>query len=487
MIKLRNGFSIILFIMLLLPLNSMLPNVESTTDDQPIQLFSPMAVADAYEDDDSFETASTISLNSMQLRSIYPIADSDYLVFTLDTFYDIEITINTTVGDTRMWLYDYYQTPILFDDNTGDNLNATISFDALKPGVYFLKIEESGNDAEIDDYSVIITATLLTFDPYEPDDCSGATFMTFNTSITKSIYPLTDHDMFTFTITQNYNITAETFGTNGDTVIDVIEGDCEYGTVIGHNDDKGDGTLFSKITLTNLVPGTYYIDVYAYNDNYLCWNYTLYLTAYSSAVSDTTAPVITSIIPTLSEPYGPSGVNFDLISHDTYGIEEVKLFYRVNYGNWNNYTMYKGSFDHYLANYTMYKGSFDHYLAAIGQFAEGDFIQYYFTSEDSSSNHNENTADNGGSYYNLTILHNDFTGPTITNVNHSPATPNDEDPVVFTCDVTDASGVQSASLYLRVNGGSWSYILMMPSTGDTYSGGLYLFRWSWRSRLPRFR
>ncbi|MHA1186467.1 MAG: hypothetical protein ACTSSK_06265, partial [Candidatus Heimdallarchaeota archaeon] len=286
---------------------------------------------------------------------------------------------------------------------------------------------------------------------------------------------------------------------------------------------------------------------------------------YSSAVSDTTAPTINSITPTNSEVYGPYGVNFDVVSTDSYGIEEVKFYYRVNYGGWNSYSMYKGSFDHYLA--------------AIGNFNEGDFIQYYVTSEDSSSNHNIRTSDNSGLYYSFTVLHNDLTGPTITNVHHipvapnetevvdfnctitdpngiqyatlhyrinsggwlghslaldvndnyiatrgpftvgdfveyyisaaddstqgnigtndnsgmyysfnvtsadgtppeitnighSPTTPNDEDPVVFHCDVTDASGVYSVNLYCRFNGGSWSQILLMPSTGDTYSGGL---------------
>ncbi|MHA1435717.1 MAG: hypothetical protein ACTSO7_17900, partial [Candidatus Heimdallarchaeota archaeon] len=177
----------------------MLPNVESVTDDQPIQLFSPMAVADAYEDDDSFETPSNITLNSMQLRSIYPIADPDFIAFELDTFYDVEITINTTVGDTRMWLYDYHRTPIIFDDNTGDDLNATILFDSLKPGYYFIKVEETGNDAEIDDYSLSIAATQVN-DPYEPDECSSPVIIGYNSSITKSIYPAGEEDFFTFTL-----------------------------------------------------------------------------------------------------------------------------------------------------------------------------------------------------------------------------------------------------------------------------------------------
>ncbi len=252
---------------------------------------------------------------------------------------------------------------------------------------------------------------------HEPGEYGGVTNIGFNSSITKSINPADDWDFFTFTIATQYNITVETFGTSGDTVIDLRTVIDEDATIIDYNDDKGGGDTFSKLTFTNLAPGTYYVKVYGWNNNYLCKNYTLYLTASSSAVSDTTAPVITAITPTFSESYGPYGANIDVTSYDAYGIEEVKLFYRVNYGSWSNYSMWKESYNHYLA--------------AIGHFAEGDFVQYYFTAEDSSSNHNERISNNGGLYYNFTVLHNDFTVPIITNVDHNPVAPNETESVVF--------------------------------------------------------
>ncbi|MGC9779754.1 MAG: hypothetical protein HZR80_10970 [Candidatus Heimdallarchaeota archaeon] len=45
-----------------------------------------------------------------------------------------------------------------------NDLNASISIDFLKLGFYFIKIEETGNDAEIDDYSIMVTATEV-YDP----------------------------------------------------------------------------------------------------------------------------------------------------------------------------------------------------------------------------------------------------------------------------------------------------------------------------------
>jgi len=454
MIKLRNGLSIILFIMLLLPFSSMLPAVESVTDEPVNQILLPTATDDAYEDDDSFETASNITLNSKQLRSIYPIADPDFIAFELDTFYHITITIDESAGDTRVWLYDYHRTPLVFDDNDGYGLNATVDFMHLKPGVYFIKVEETGNDAEIDNYSITVSTTQVT-DPYEDDSCSNPTHMYFNSSITKSINPSGDWDFFEFTLSTPHNITVETFGgPTGDTVIDLRTVCDEDATIIGVNDDKGDGTAYSKLTFTNLAPGTYYVKVYGYFETSPVMNYSLHLTAFSSSFYDITGPVITSIGHELTEAYGPCAAYIDVLSHDLYGVSEVKLFYRVNYGAWNNYSMWKGSSLHYLTT--------------IGPFLEGDFVEYYLTAEDASSNHNERISNNGGLYYNFTVLNNDFTGPTITNVHHSPLTPNETELVTFNCTITDPNGINSASLIYRINGGSWQAVTLSHDINDNY-------------------
>jgi len=132
----------------------------------------------------------------------------------------------------------------------------------------------------------------------------------------------------------------------------------------------------------------------------------------------------------------------------------VKVFYRVNSGSWNNYTMWKGSFDHYLA--------------ALGNFDEGDFIEYYFTSEDSSSNHNVRTSDIGGSYYSFTVNHNDFTGPTITNVEHNPVAPNETEVVAFNCTITDPNGIQYATLHYQINSGGWLGHSLALDVNDNY-------------------
>jgi len=87
---------------------------ESVVEEKPVNLYQPMASADGYEDDDSFETAKTIALDTAEIRSIYPIADPDFILFELDSFYKIKIKIESSTGDTRMWLYDFDRNQLAF-------------------------------------------------------------------------------------------------------------------------------------------------------------------------------------------------------------------------------------------------------------------------------------------------------------------------------------------------------------------------------------
>lgn len=453
MLKLRNVLSIVLVMGLLIPISSLIPNGDSLTNDQPAMISYPKAVADGFEEDDSFETAGSFTLNTKEIRSIYPIADPDFVVFELNSYHTVTIKTNETIGDTRIWLYDYSRNQINFDDNSNNDLNATIKYAYLKPGLYFVKVEETGSDAEIDSYSLSIEATIIV-DPYEYDGCSSPTVIYLNSSITKSIYPAGEEDFFTFTLYNNYNITVETFGSYGDTIIDVRTICDEDGSIIDFNDDKGDGTLFSKLILPNLAPGTYYVKVYGYFVGSPVYNYTLHLRANSSSVSDTQAPTFHGHALVLTEEYGPSAANIRTILSDEYGISEVILHYRVNSGSWVQVNMM-------LFNYR-------NYTCSIGPFDIGDFVEYYFTAKDDSSNHNSAIADNGGSYYNFTILNLEFVEPTIEQVQHIPTNPNESETISINCTITDDSDILSASLHYRVNNDDWIEQALIYNTNDIY-------------------
>lgn len=64
----------------------------------------------------------------------------------------------------------------------------------------------------------------------------------------------------------------ETAGSSGNTVLYLYNSSL---TQISYNDDKGDGTLFSRISLASLPAGTYYITVMEYGNDGTIGAYTL--------------------------------------------------------------------------------------------------------------------------------------------------------------------------------------------------------------------
>ncbi len=59
--------------------------------------------------------------------------------------------------------------------------------------------------------------------------------------------------------------------------------------------------------------------------------------------------------------------------------------------------------------------------------------------------------------------------PLIVDIIHSPSTPTEQDTISINATITDDSGVQSVTLYYRVNGGDWTEVSMTLITGDIYS------------------
>ena len=413
---------------------------------------------DIYEDDDSFETAENITINTIQDRSIYPIADPDYIAFELNSTYEVTIRTNNSVGDTRIWLYNYQRELVAFDDNIDDNdLNASIYIELLYPDIYFLKIEETGNDAEIDSYSISITAEYTEF--YEEDNEMMHPGMFLNESITRSIQPIADVDYMLVdnNFDASFNFTIETTGSyGGDTIMEcrTNSGSAAFAT----DDNSGEGN-YSKIELTNY-SGNFYVVIYAPAGEQVL-NYTLHVTAYNSTFSDSSGPSVNHTFRTLTETYGEAGANLVVNNFDYLGISEATIHYRVNSGSWQTAPLYRKS--QYNWN------------GFIGTFLPKDFVEYYITSTDNSASKNTATDDNDGKYYNFTILHNDFDGPSITNVHEMPSAPNDTETVTINSTITDLNGIKNSTLFYRENGGDWLNITMNLDVNNNYLATIGIF------------
>jgi hypothetical protein len=185
--------------------------------------------------------------------------------------------------------------------------------------------------------------------------------------------------------------------------------------------------------------------------------------SYSFTVEDNTDPQITNV------GHSPDPVEADdvdvTVSCDVVdpgsGVNTITLWYRLDGGSWLSLAMTHTTGDQYQAD--------------IPAQSFGTFVEYYIVAIDNAAN--SATEDNGGSYYSYTVT--DPTPPVIMNVSHTPTPVEYTDSPVVGCDVTDAgSGVNTVTLYYRVNGGSWLPVVMIHTTGDRYEGTIPIQSWN---------
>lgn len=116
---------------------------------------------DSYEPDNDPLEAKNILLNGDQQRhTIKPLGDVDWVKFNI--VINSSVTIETSGSgnsDTFITLYDSQINRIAFSDNDGEGNYSKISL-SLSPGLYYVKIEESGNNQEIDEYFISVLAKM---------------------------------------------------------------------------------------------------------------------------------------------------------------------------------------------------------------------------------------------------------------------------------------------------------------------------------------
>ncbi len=170
--------------------------------------------------------------------------------------------------------------------------------------------------------------------------------------------------------------------------------------------------------------------------------------------SDLTGPTIEDVEHLPASPTEVDTITISCSVTDTNDLLYVSLIYSVNGGSWIE------------VNMTLTTGST--YVYTIGTFSYNDQIDYYIVAVDNSPNYNTAINDNNGSLFSFTIVSSDVSGPTISAVSQTPNPASDIETITISCDVYDANGIQSVTLYCRINGGSWSAIGMVCTSGDTY-------------------
>ncbi|MHA1555645.1 MAG: hypothetical protein ACTSPM_01800 [Candidatus Heimdallarchaeota archaeon] len=251
-----------------------------------------------------------------------------------------------------------------------------------------------------------------------------------------------------------YVITSENptpfywLGSSDDVLYHVqVDNDSYFGSpIIDTDTDQMD------IMIPDLSDDFYYWRVMAKDDVGLWGSYS----DYSIFVVDTTSPVISNSGVTPTTPDDDDTPVFHCNVSDLNGFQQTAvLHYRIDGGIWYNNTMY------WIFG--------DTYEYAFSVLPYGTLVEYYFKAYDSAYPSNSALDDNGGSYYNFTVISHDTTGPTIDGITQEPDNPHELDLITISANITDSSGIFCSKLFYRLNGGVWVYDDMALDTGDTYA------------------
>lgn len=232
---------------------------------------------DAFEDDNTPGTAKPILNAVIQNRSL-PFRDEDWATFTIGAAGATTLRIETAgaVGDTELWLYsaDNLTKEIVYADDGATGKFSLITLGTVASGTYYIKVAGVGGSI-IPSY-VLRASWVDRADSFESDNTAAAARVIANGEVQeRSIHVANDEDWAVFTVGNPgaTDLQIETAGVIGDTVI-FLFGPNNSTTQIATNDDFGTGK-FSRINLSSLATGTYFIRVISFGQSSTISAYTL--------------------------------------------------------------------------------------------------------------------------------------------------------------------------------------------------------------------
>ncbi len=226
--------------------------------------------ADEYEPDNRRSDARDLARGAgvAQRHSVHRPGDVDWVKITVGRLgaWRFRLAVpdltgaGAAAGDTEIWLYRADGRRVAYDDDSGPGRLSRISLSYLKPGTYYGRIQEKGNDGLLQLYDVY--ADWRNGDVHEPDNtlAQAARIEPIEPGIWQhhNLYPVGDRDWFQIRVNATVsNFRIVTTGTAGDTVLTLYNAD---GGRIAANDDGGAGR-FSRIQLSSLAAGTYFAKV----------------------------------------------------------------------------------------------------------------------------------------------------------------------------------------------------------------------------------
>jgi hypothetical protein len=125
--------------------------------------FTTQVAPDLYEPDNDPGHSSTISAGETQTHTIAPVGDIDWIRFSIPVESNVLLETYGQSGDTVMELYDDQLNLIGQDDDSGQGLFSLIhricGSNPLPPGLYFVRVNEYGDNHEIPGYTLSLTTS----------------------------------------------------------------------------------------------------------------------------------------------------------------------------------------------------------------------------------------------------------------------------------------------------------------------------------------
>jgi len=223
------------------------------------------------EPNDDYTTANAIT-DSMA-AAIDPGGDEDYFSFTAVD--GAEYTFETqglsgssnNVSDTKLYLYDTDgSTQLSYNDDGGTGYYSLIAYTITTDGTYYVKVT-GYTSSYTGDYLLTMTSAAPQVDPYEPNNtlATATAIASGDSLVGPMIDPGGDVDLYVFTGTAGYFVSAQTDPVDGvtmDTKLYLLGSDS---TQLAFNDDGGEGFL-SWISGYELpANGTYYLKATGYS------------------------------------------------------------------------------------------------------------------------------------------------------------------------------------------------------------------------------
>lgn len=130
---------------------------------------------DPYEDDNVRQLAKTISTDGVWMQhSTHITTDVDWVVFQLTSASDVLIQTTAPIGDTRVKLFDINRVQIGYDNDSGPGVSARLLMRNLAAGIYYVRVDEFGNNATIPMYGLSVRAGIaIATEPVTLDQTTG--------------------------------------------------------------------------------------------------------------------------------------------------------------------------------------------------------------------------------------------------------------------------------------------------------------------------